>query len=110
MPKLSKNQRSNHLFTLIWQNPWTQPMWRELLNGPWPDAGDLPKLVQQQAKGRIRRYWRRQIWLQIILGEAFLWLIAEWWHIPYAHAYAVPLIFVSIGYILGLIPSLDLLW
>ncbi len=85
-------------------------MWRELLNGPWPDAGDLPKLVQQQATGRIRRYWRRQIWLQIILGEAFLWLIAEWWHIDHAHTYALPLILVSIGYILGLIPNLDLIW
>src|SRR5215468_976789 len=85
-------------------------MWRELLNAPWPDAGDLPKLVQEKARSRIRRYWRRQIWLQIIVGETFLWVIAESWHIPHANAYAIPLVLVSAAYFLGLIPNLDLIW
>src|SRR5438105_15364754 len=95
---------------LIWQNLWTQPMWRELLNGPWPDRGDLSPLIQQQARTRIRRYWRRQIWLQIILGEAFLWFAAELEHVQHAHAYGVPLALVSIGYLLGILPNFDLLW
>lgn len=85
-------------------------MWRELLHGPWPDEGDLPNLVQQQARGRIRRYWRGRIWIQIILGEAILWLAAEIQHVDHAHTYALPLMLVTAGYVLGVIPHIDLIW
>jgi signal transduction histidine kinase len=85
-------------------------MWRELLNGPWPDEGDLPGVVQQQARQRIRRYWRGRIWLQIILGEAVLWIAAETQHVEHARSYSVPLILVSVGYVLGVIPNVDLIW
>ncbi len=85
-------------------------MWRELLNGPWPDQGDLPELVRQQAVGRIRRYWRGRIWIQIILGEAFLWLVVEWQRVPYARAYVIPWLLVMLVYLLGLLPQIDMLW
>ncbi len=85
-------------------------MWRQLLNGPWPDEGDLPNLVRQQARGRIRRYWRGRIWLQIILGEAVLWIAAEAQHIDHARSYSLPLLLVSFAYLLGVIPNIDLIW
>jgi signal transduction histidine kinase len=85
-------------------------MWRELLNGPWPDQGNLPESVRRQAFEHIRRYWRGRIWLQIILGEAILWVAAEWQHVPHARAYLVPLILITLIYILGLFRPLATLW
>jgi signal transduction histidine kinase len=85
-------------------------MWRELLNGPWPDQGDLPLDVRAQAAARIRRYWRERIWIQIILGEAFLALVAHWRAFERPNAYVVPLILVTCCYILGLFPQITLIW
>jgi len=85
-------------------------MWRELLNGPWPDRGDLPQLVRRQAADEIRRYWRGRIWIQIILGEAFLWMVMEWQSVPFARVYVIPLLLVTLVYLLGLLSQIEMLW
>jgi signal transduction histidine kinase len=85
-------------------------MWRELLNGPWPDQGDLPHDVRSRAAVRIRRYWRERIWIQIILGEAFLAFVAQWRGFEHPNAYLMPLVLVTCSYILGLFPQINLIW
>ncbi len=85
-------------------------MWRELLNGPWPDQGDLPEDVRQQAVTRIRRYWRSRLWIQIVIGEAVLYISAQLENVEHPHAYGVPVILVSLVYILGLFPQINMTW
>ncbi len=83
-------------------------MWRKLLNAPWPEPGDLPPLVRQQATERIKRYWRSQIW-PLVLGEAILWVFAYHWQVPFARAYGVPFLLIGLAYLLGLF-RINIVW
>lgn len=90
-------------------------MWRKLFNGPWPDQSDLPASVQKRAIARVRRYWRNQVW-QILLGEIVLWYVAQRDAerfpklVLHPRAYSIPLILMTLTFILSLFPGMEVLW
>lgn len=78
-------------------------MWKQLFDAPWPDQHDLPEIVRQQAEQRIRAYWT---WLvaPLIIAEVLLWATANLRAIPFATAYAVPPLLISMALVLGWLP------
>jgi signal transduction histidine kinase len=84
-------------------------MWRQLFDAPSPERTDMPALVQRRAAQRVHDYWRTRGW-QLILGEIVLWVYARSEHLEHHGAYGVLAGMMAFAYVLGLFPTLDILW
>lgn len=86
-------------------------MWQQLFSGPWPDSKNLlPSPVQQQAAGRIRRYWQTRGW-QLVLGEAILWaILSRQQAVEHKGVYELLAGIVAVIYIIGSLKGLTALW
>src|SRR5258708_22816680 len=81
----------------------------KLLNGPWPDKGDLPETVRIQALNRVYAYWRDRMWT-FVLGEVILFIVGQFKDPHHPRAYLVPVILIGLTYVLGLIPRIRFFW
>ncbi|HLY26409.1 MAG TPA: HAMP domain-containing sensor histidine kinase [Aggregatilineales bacterium] len=81
----------------------------KLLNGPWPDQGDVPEAVREQAVQRILLYWRLRMWV-LVLGEAIILFVGIFKDPRHLRAYTVMLILVTLIYVLGLFPRIRFVW
>ena len=81
----------------------------KLLNGPWPDKGDLPETVRIQALNRVYAYWRDRMWT-FVLGEVILFIVGQSKDPHHPRAYLVPVILIGLTYVLGLVPRIRFFW
>src|SRR5260221_14675199 len=84
-------------------------MWQRFFDGSWPDQGDLPQSVRREATQHIFDYWRLRMWT-LVLGEIILWIPGQSKDPTHSRVYALPVVLISLAYLIGCIPRVQFFW